>query len=344
MQNFVVIGRVHFKPEHYKIWSNFEFDRNIVSGMGTWWRSWLHSSSEPSQWEWPISRRINRGWNLLQKSPEFDLYQSNCGDQPYGWWEHYNPWVCSFEIEFNHFCGDYQRLAWCVCVCSLEHLWFSMIWYIYFISWIVLVVVHQEIATTQGKLNQWLESDWLWDHLLFMSVSYDVCLFTSRDILCSLQTSDAWHMRCKLCVIANMDGEGWPHKQHQCKHLQSVPSNELSREDWHHKTREIEGKPIAFSPAMAQMLWTGWLTSTRPSTKMLGHALKIVWMRRLTQTVEKRLRRRRGYISGGGNPRALRAMGHSPNGTIFFGFLSFSFTFIDMYCLWLKVSLKINSA
>ena len=32
VQNFVVIGRVYFKPEHCKIWSNFEFDRNIVSG------------------------------------------------------------------------------------------------------------------------------------------------------------------------------------------------------------------------------------------------------------------------------------------------------------------------
>ena len=34
VQNFVVVGRVHFKLEHCKIWSNFEFDRNIVSGTG----------------------------------------------------------------------------------------------------------------------------------------------------------------------------------------------------------------------------------------------------------------------------------------------------------------------
>ena len=32
--NSVVIGRMHFKPEHWKFWSNFEFDRNIVSGTG----------------------------------------------------------------------------------------------------------------------------------------------------------------------------------------------------------------------------------------------------------------------------------------------------------------------
>ena len=36
VQNFVVIGWGHFKPEHCKFWSNFEFDRNIVSGTGAW--------------------------------------------------------------------------------------------------------------------------------------------------------------------------------------------------------------------------------------------------------------------------------------------------------------------
>ena len=37
VQNFVVVGWVHLKLEHCKFWSNFEFDRNIVSGTGTWW-------------------------------------------------------------------------------------------------------------------------------------------------------------------------------------------------------------------------------------------------------------------------------------------------------------------
>ena len=32
--NSVVISRVHFKPERWKCWSNFEFDRIIVSRMG----------------------------------------------------------------------------------------------------------------------------------------------------------------------------------------------------------------------------------------------------------------------------------------------------------------------
>ena len=31
-RNFVVIGRVCFKPDHFKFWSNFKFDRNMVSG------------------------------------------------------------------------------------------------------------------------------------------------------------------------------------------------------------------------------------------------------------------------------------------------------------------------
>ena len=34
MQHFVAIGKVCFKPGHFKFWSNFEFDRNIVSGTG----------------------------------------------------------------------------------------------------------------------------------------------------------------------------------------------------------------------------------------------------------------------------------------------------------------------
>ena len=36
VQNFVVIGRGQFKPEHFIFWYNFEFDRNAVSGTGAW--------------------------------------------------------------------------------------------------------------------------------------------------------------------------------------------------------------------------------------------------------------------------------------------------------------------
>ena len=34
VRNFVVISRVHFKPEHCKFWLNFEFDWKTISGMG----------------------------------------------------------------------------------------------------------------------------------------------------------------------------------------------------------------------------------------------------------------------------------------------------------------------
>ena len=44
VQNLVVIGWSYFEWEHSKIWSNFKFDRNLVSGMGAelrmmrlWW-------------------------------------------------------------------------------------------------------------------------------------------------------------------------------------------------------------------------------------------------------------------------------------------------------------------
>ena len=49
VQNFVAISRGYFKPEHCKYCLNFEFDRNVVSGMGTWLScrlvmgSWMHS-------------------------------------------------------------------------------------------------------------------------------------------------------------------------------------------------------------------------------------------------------------------------------------------------------------
>ena len=47
VQNFVVIGKVHFKKAHFKFWSNFEFDRNTISGTGA--RGlYLHVVTNPS--------------------------------------------------------------------------------------------------------------------------------------------------------------------------------------------------------------------------------------------------------------------------------------------------------
>ena len=40
VQNIVVIGRVYFTLECFEFSSNFEFDRNMLSGTGTWSRTW----------------------------------------------------------------------------------------------------------------------------------------------------------------------------------------------------------------------------------------------------------------------------------------------------------------
>ena len=37
VQNIVVIGRVYFTLECFEFSSNFEFDRNMLSGTGAWW-------------------------------------------------------------------------------------------------------------------------------------------------------------------------------------------------------------------------------------------------------------------------------------------------------------------
>ena len=36
VHNFVVINWAYLKPGHSKFWSNFEIDRNTISGMGAW--------------------------------------------------------------------------------------------------------------------------------------------------------------------------------------------------------------------------------------------------------------------------------------------------------------------
>ena len=72
-RNFVVIDRAHFKPEHCKFWSSFEFDRNIVSGPGI--RSPRRAGCGCSpvvpalelscHWcfpKWDIQKEIGHGW------------------------------------------------------------------------------------------------------------------------------------------------------------------------------------------------------------------------------------------------------------------------------------------
>ena len=48
VQNIVVIGRVYSKLERSEFSSNFEFDRNMLSGMGAWA---THNNS--TMFEWP---------------------------------------------------------------------------------------------------------------------------------------------------------------------------------------------------------------------------------------------------------------------------------------------------
>ena len=44
VQKSVVINQIYYEQEHYKISLNYEFDRNIITGMGSW----------------PDTRRVNR--------------------------------------------------------------------------------------------------------------------------------------------------------------------------------------------------------------------------------------------------------------------------------------------
>ena len=58
VQNFVVIVRAHLKTEDGKLWSNFDFDRNIVSGKGT--RAGVEQGGRPEQGQYllePVSRK-----------------------------------------------------------------------------------------------------------------------------------------------------------------------------------------------------------------------------------------------------------------------------------------------
>ena len=46
--NFIAISWAQFKPEHSKLWSNFEFDRNLVSGTGARTRlHWVNANFTP---------------------------------------------------------------------------------------------------------------------------------------------------------------------------------------------------------------------------------------------------------------------------------------------------------
>ena len=60
VQNIVVIGRVHFTLECFEFSSNFEFDRNMLSGTGAWspYRCYYPSRYGDIGF-WPISYQVS---------------------------------------------------------------------------------------------------------------------------------------------------------------------------------------------------------------------------------------------------------------------------------------------
>ena len=63
VQNIVVIGRVYFTLECFEFSSNFEFDRNMLSGTGAWSNNSINSSNTPA---WPHQIRGVLGINLFK--------------------------------------------------------------------------------------------------------------------------------------------------------------------------------------------------------------------------------------------------------------------------------------
>ena len=68
VQNIVVIGVVYFTPEWFEFSSNFEFDRNMLSGTGAWYQPYSALSiyhDAVIKWKhfprnWPFERGIHR--------------------------------------------------------------------------------------------------------------------------------------------------------------------------------------------------------------------------------------------------------------------------------------------
>ena len=61
VQNIVVIGRVYLKLKRFEFSSNFEFDRNMLSGTGAWWAD-----------------RDRRLWNAIGRSGSQDRIWADC--------------------------------------------------------------------------------------------------------------------------------------------------------------------------------------------------------------------------------------------------------------------------
>ena len=82
VQNIIVIGWAYFKLEHSKLWSNFEFDQNVVSGTAAWSSGellWLDLTDRA----WGAGRCHHRQAGLTPAQYECAIYQvsrfSSCG-------------------------------------------------------------------------------------------------------------------------------------------------------------------------------------------------------------------------------------------------------------------------
>ena len=71
VQNIVVIGRVYFTLECFEFSSNFEFDRNMLSGMGAWPPS--HQNCSVMSWHYIgttwMSTKCQHRWNCVTLTP-----------------------------------------------------------------------------------------------------------------------------------------------------------------------------------------------------------------------------------------------------------------------------------
>ena len=78
VQDFVAIGWAHFKPEHSKLWLNFEFDGNLISGTRKIWHLIVRSCkvSKASDLYFPITLGYGRHPGNIVAKP-LAIFQSN---------------------------------------------------------------------------------------------------------------------------------------------------------------------------------------------------------------------------------------------------------------------------
>ena len=121
MQNFVVIGREHFKPEHCKIWSNFEFDRNIVSGMGARTSLLIHICVTKPQCLHPCIPRLKVSNNFhLPDFKDFRIWKKKYGVEFIRFWQKAFTKILLLEVQHALFFKEQKYIFdfYNICPCS----------------------------------------------------------------------------------------------------------------------------------------------------------------------------------------------------------------------------------